>query len=212
MKTTGRWVWAVAITAALFSAPAVLAVKGGQVDDFTGGTTAGWREGGPSPNPPTNVAGGGPAGVGDAYLQNTSSGGFGAGSRMVMFNTTQWTGDYLAAGVLQIEVDMANLGSTVLEMRIAIIGGSNTQFGSTNGVMLPADGSWRPLVFELTSSSLTLLQGGDSLATVLASVSELRILHSDSPSFQADPINATLGVDNITASQVPVELQTFTVD
>ena len=212
MKATGRSVWAVAIAAALFSAPATLAVTGGQVDDFTGGTTAGWREGGPSPNPPTNVATGGPAGVGDAYLQNTSSGGFGAGSRMVMFNTTQWTGDYLAAGVLQIEVDMANLGSTVLEMRIAIVGGSNTQFGSIDGVMLPADGSWRNVIFELNSSSLTLLQGGDSLDTVLANVTELRILHSDSPSFNADAINATLGVDNITASQVPVELQTFTVE
>ena len=212
MKTTGRWMWAVAIAAALFSAPAVLAVMGGQVDDFTSGTTAGWGEGGPSPNPPTNLATGGPAGVGDAYLQNTSAGGFGAGSRMVMFNTTQWTGDYLAAGVLQIEADMANLGATPLEMRIAIVVGSNTRFGSTNGVMLPADGSWRPLVFELNSSSLTLLQGGDSLDTLLASVTELRILHSDSPSFVADAIDATLGVDNITASQVPVELQTFTVE
>ena len=46
-----------------------------QIDDFQDGTTAGWSHGNPSsPNPPANVPTGGPAGEGDAYLQNVSIG------------------------------------------------------------------------------------------------------------------------------------------
>ncbi len=64
----------------------------GQIDDFEDGTTMGWMEGFPSPNPPVNIASCRPAGTGDNYLQNISSGGFGPGSAQVMFNHDQWTG------------------------------------------------------------------------------------------------------------------------
>ena len=43
---------------------AVMAFTGTENDDFEDGTTMGWDEGGPSPNPPTNIADGGPGGAG----------------------------------------------------------------------------------------------------------------------------------------------------
>lgn len=67
--------------------PAQGAIFFGQVDDFQIDSTMGWEEGSSSPNPPTNVRNGGPNGVGDAYLENRSSGGAGAGSKQVMFNS-----------------------------------------------------------------------------------------------------------------------------
>ncbi|PWB73274.1 MAG: hypothetical protein C3F15_10055, partial [Holophagae bacterium] len=92
-----RGLFAAIGTLAMATAVPAWAVDPLQVDDFEDGTTMGWEEGAPSPNPPVNVADGGPGGAGDAYLENTSSGGTGAGSRMVMFNNAQWTGDYVAA-------------------------------------------------------------------------------------------------------------------
>ncbi|MCH7702211.1 MAG: hypothetical protein IID37_11030 [Planctomycetes bacterium] len=176
------------------------AVACGQVDDFEDGTTMGWTEGPISPNQPTNVANGGPSGVGDNYLRNFSSGGVGAGSRMVMFNTLQWAGDYLAAGVTRIEADMANFGATALSMRIAIERNIGGRYGSTNAVALPADGQWHRVTFDLTSADLSLISGLATLNDVLANVGELRILSATAgPTWQGDAIVATLGVDNITA-------------
>ena len=85
---------AVCTFVAALGAPSVrAAVVFGQIDDFQNGTTMGWDEGSPSPNPPVNVATGGPDGAGDRFLQTNSSGGNGPGSRMVMFNQNQWAGD-----------------------------------------------------------------------------------------------------------------------
>ena len=191
-----------ALCGLLMGPAAARAVVCGQVDDFENSTTMGWTEGFSTPNPPTNVAEGGPMGVGDNYLQNISSGGFGAGSRMVMFNTAQWSGDYLAAGVTRIEADMANLGATPLSMRIAIEG-SLTRYGSTVAVALPADGSWHSVTFNLTANDLSVISGVASLNDVLANVQTLRILSAAAgPAWQGDAIAATLGVDNITAEVV----------
>src|SRR5688500_16552807 len=74
------------------------AVTFGQLDNFQSGTTAGWDHGSRSDNPPTDIPTGGPAGAGDRFLRNVSQGS-GAGSRQVMFNQAQWTGNYSAAGV-----------------------------------------------------------------------------------------------------------------
>ena len=57
---------------------AALAIGAGQVDDFEDGTVQGWSEGGPSPNPPVNIATGGPDGADDNYLRNAASGGGGS--------------------------------------------------------------------------------------------------------------------------------------
>jgi len=184
-----------------------------QIDEFEDGTTLGWEEGPPSPNPPTAVADGGPSGAGDGYLRNVATGGGGPGSRLAMFNTAQWTGDYASTGVRQIELDLADLGSSPLSIRIAIKGGGETWWGSTSAFALPADGQWRSATFQLNASALTRVLGGAELSATLADVSELRILHAPfGPDFQGAPVVATLGVDNVFASLVPVELQRFSVE
>ena len=84
----------------------------GQVDNFEDGTTQGWVVGllgAPSPAPPQNIPNGGPLGAGDNYLQLTSVGGSGAGNRLVVINLAQWAGNYTAAGVTFIGMDLRNL-------------------------------------------------------------------------------------------------------
>ncbi len=174
----------------------------GPFDDFEDGTVSGWMEGPASPNPPTNVPDGGPNGPGDNYLENRSSGGgFVPGSGLVMFNQAQWTGDYLAAGVTRIEAQMANLGQTDLFMRIAIEGQPLERYGSAVPELVPADGQWRPVVFELSDAFLTRISGSGPLSDVLSGVTTLRILAaSNSPAWTGDRVVATLGVDDILAA------------
>jgi hypothetical protein len=179
----------------------MMAITAGQVDDFQDLTVMDWGEGAPSPNPPTNISDGGPAGAGDAFLQDESSGGFGAGSKLVMKNSVQWAGDYNVTATLSLTAAMANFGNSTLHMRVAIRGGpGGTTYGSTLAIDLPADGLWHPFQFDLTSSSMTNISGADGLTAVLGSVTELRILSAAAgPSFSGDAVIATLGVDNITA-------------
>lgn len=175
------------------------AITLGQVDDFEDGTTQGWTEGSPTPNPPLVVADGGPAGAGDAFLGNTSSGGSGPGSRLVMFNFSQWVGDYPGAGVSAIEGDFVNLGATPLYLRIAVQGSGGTQYGSALAAELPADGIWRRVRFEL--AELSVIAGSEPLETVLAAVTVLRVMSAQAgPQWMGDAIVGTLGMDNTTAA------------
>jgi hypothetical protein len=185
-----------------------------QLDDFEDGTTQGWAEGIVSPNPPVNIASGGPAGANDSYLSNEASGVAGPGGNMVMFNLAQWTGDYIAAGVRQIEVDMANLSpSATLIMHFSIESSDGTRWGSTTGVSLPADGQWRSVVFPLNDTDLARFQGTADFATALSDVVEARLVHTGSgPTWSGVPVVGTLGVDNVRASLVPVELRRITID
>jgi hypothetical protein len=168
-----------------------------QVDDFEDGTTMGWEEGAPSPNPPVNVPDGGPGGAGDAYLENTSSGGTGAGSRMVMFNNAQWTGDYVAAGVSSLQAHLNNLGPTGLPMRVAIEGAGGGRFASIDPIVLPPGSGWQHVVFELTDAAMTSVGGAQTLAEVLANVTELRVLAANTPDWNGAALVATLGMDNL---------------
>jgi len=175
-----------------------------QIDDFEDGTVMGWSEGGSSLNPPVNITTGGPAGTGDNYLQNISSGGSGAGSKMVMFNTAQWSGNYVTAGITQIYAAMANFGANPLSMRVAVQGPGNTRYGSATAVNLPADGQWYPASFTLTGGGLSLISGSETLATVLSNVNTIRILsNAGGPNWHGESISATLGVDNINAIPEP---------
>jgi hypothetical protein len=180
------------------------AIEFGQVDDFQDGTTRLWEEGSVSPNPPTNIPTGGPSGAGDRYLQNVSSGGNGGGSRMVMFNAAQWTGNYSAKGVDRISAQLANFGSTTLYMRVAIRGGSSSSVYCTNSpVVLQPGGQWRAANFDLTDAAMTNVGGANTLQEVLSNVIEIRLLSAiGGVSFTGDPTAGTLGVDNITARDV----------
>jgi len=53
----------------IFGIDASAQITSNQSDNFEDGTVQGWSEGNPSPNPPANIADGGPGGSGDNYLQ-----------------------------------------------------------------------------------------------------------------------------------------------
>jgi hypothetical protein len=180
------------------------AVSVGVLDDFEDGTTQGWDNGGLAPNP-VNVASGGPAGAGDAFLQISSQGGSGPGSRLVVFNRLEdWTGDYTAAGVAGITLDVNNLGQTDLVLRLLIaagVPGSPTDSAITQGVLLPAGSGWTSIAFSVAPEDLVLRNG--ALAAALAGVSELRLYHAPTASYPGPGIVASLGVDNVRAVPEP---------
>ena len=192
--------WSLTLSVGLFTSSPLVAPD--QQDDFEDGTTQGWTEGNPTPNPPVNVPDGGPAGAGDAFLRNVSAGGSGPGSAMVTYNVSQWTGDYVSAGVRSIEADLANFGAEPLHMRVAVQGAGGTQYGSTDAVELPADGLWHHVAFDL--ARMSVIAGPEPLDDVLAEVVALRVLSAAAgPDWQGDRIAGTLGIDNVTAHPAP---------
>ncbi len=187
---------------ALLAPAAALGIELGQLDDFEDNTLAGWRKGANTQNAPQNVESGGPAGSGDNYLENSSTGGVGPDSRQAIINTAQWIGDYTAAGVGEVRLQARNGGETMLFMRIAIEGGPGllSWFSSTQSIMLPADGQWYELSFGLAEADLTRVTGTQSLVDVLANVTEFRVLSNQAgPNFRGEVVNSVLGLDNIAA-------------
>ena len=164
----------------------------------------GWSHGGQSLAPPSNVPTGGPAGAGDAYLQNLSSGTSGADSKQIMFNQAQWTGDYLAAHVTRLQASMANFGATTLYMRVIMEGFTGSYF-STNPAVLAPGGGWQNVTFDLTSAGMTNLFGDSTPdSSVLSGIFEVRILSSQAGfSRTGDTQNASLGMDNLRALTLP---------
>lgn len=180
----------------------------GQVDNFQDGTTQGWVVGllgTPSPVPPVNVPNGGPLGAGDNYLELNSIGGSGAGNRLVVINPAQWTGNYISAGITSISMDVNNLGSTDLFLRLLFenpMGAPPTDVAATTAsVFLAAGSGWTTVSFGVAEADLTALSG--SVSTVLSNVTILRIYDSAALTFPGPPSVSTLGVDNITAGGVP---------
>ena len=183
----------------------VFAIVAGQLDDFENGSINGWQKGARSTRQPTNINTGGPSGQNDNYLQTISTGGVGADSNQVIFNTAQWSGDYVAAGITEISMQFRNTGNSTLHMRIALEGGATTLswFGSSQAFQVPADGNWHAASFSISESDLTRITGTQSFAAALSNVLEMRILASQSgPDFRGDPVSSTLGIDDIEARGV----------
>jgi hypothetical protein len=198
------------LAACLMGTPYASAALIGQVDDFEDGTTQGWvvgSLGAAHPNPPVNAASGGPLGADDNYLQLNAVGGQGAGSRLSVINLAQWSGDYTAAGISAISMDLRNLGSTDLSIRLYFenpTGGLPTDTAVSDSVLLPSGSGWTNAEFRIDSLSLTGLEG--NVETLLANVTALRIIHSPLAEFPGFPIVAQLGVDNVTAVPEPSSL------
>ena len=205
----------VAGMSALAVARADAQVVAGQRDDFEGGTTLGWQVGDPThPAPPTVIATGGPTGAGDAYLRLTSFGGNGPGSRLSIFNETRWAGNYLAAGITGIEMDLINLGQSDVSLRLLFGAfpdspGPPTDLAwSANAVLLRAGAGWTHAFFPILPGALIVPFG--SYAGALGGADELRLFHNPAPAFagpenSSPPIAALVGVDNIAAVAVVPE-------
>jgi hypothetical protein len=183
----------------LFITSPVLAVTLGETDTFASNTES-WRQG-ESAN--LRATGGGPGGASDPYLRLVADGS-GEHGKLVVFNRSQWAGNYLQSGITRISMAANNLGSTDLRLRLAFGSASDpkaggTWFASTQPANLPAGSGWTNVSFPIDSSALTRVQGTASYQTLMAGVATLRILHASTASNQGPNVVATLGVDNITA-------------
>ena len=184
------------------------------VDDFEDLTTQGWHVGDPAhPAPPAVVASGGPAGVGDAYLQLTAVGGTGPGSRLSVLNLSQWTGDFTDVGA--IAMDANNFGPSDVVLRLLFVNFPDTPGPPTDvawtvaPVQVAADTGWTSVLFNLSPANLFAPFG--SVVGALSDVDELRIFHSVAPAFGgpsvgAEPVVATVGIDNIQVVPEPSTL------
>jgi hypothetical protein len=181
------------------------AVDPGEIDTFSSGIEGWFAGGGPSGQipsvPPSVVASGGPAGAGDSFLLLTSNGSDGPGGRLVGMNAAQWAGNYIAAGIASIAMDLRNLGNTDLNIRLyfedPIPGPPANEALTTQSVVLPAGSGWTHAVFTIAPGDLTVLQG--SATTLLANTTVLRIFSGAAAEFPPARLTGALGVDNIQA-------------
>jgi hypothetical protein len=180
-------------------------------------TTMSWTIGAGGFAGPT-VQLGGPGGASDHFLQLDVNQ-LGGPPRLIIFNQSQWTGNYNApspAGsnpVNAIELDIANFSASALFSRIAVKTGGGLTPGysfsggaGTNGAHdIPADGGiWHHVVFPINAASMSPISSPPPLPQVLNLVGEIRILSSASPALNGDPFTGRFGVDNIHAIFQPV--------
>ena len=202
-----------AMLAAIFlfcdSCPANAQITLNQIDTFGTGTAANWTQGGTGSG--VAVVLGGPAGAADQYLQITSIGGGGATSRLITFNRTQWIGNYKAAGVTAISMDLRApiSNNQARPIRLAFRDGATNTGYSSDAVSLLNDGLWHNTQFALSSANFSPIGSPSPFDTFLTTTTELRILSAASPSFLGDSIVAVVGVDNIQAGVAPVPEPTF---
>ncbi len=130
------------------------ALTPGQVDTFQDGTTDGWSTG---HGGPTNIPSGGPAGAGDGYVRVVSTGGSGTDSKLIVFNTSQWLGDYTDAGITGITLDLDNFGTQALSMRLAFFQSRGVGYAMTTPFSLPADSNWHQAFFPLVAADFTAI-------------------------------------------------------
>ncbi len=181
------------------------AITLGQVDTFSASIEGWFAGGGPVGGvpamPPTVIADGGPGGPGDAFLQVTSTGSAGPGGRLVAMNAAQWAGDYLSAGIAGIAMDLRNLGTADLALRLLFedpMGGPPANVGVTSfAATLFAGGGWTHVVFPIAPADLTMLAG--DAATLLSTTTLVRLYHGPDAAFPGPTLAAALGVDNIEA-------------
>lgn len=179
------------------------------VQDFQDGLTGGWGAGSTFPNAPAVIPDLGPAGAGDFALQISTNGNpSGEGSRLVGLNSSSlWTGDYTAAGVTAITVDLSSPNNLPLNARFAV-NGSGGRFVTTDVLVPAGTGVWNNYTFSLEAASL-LASGGTDAAATLANVTELRLLHNPSPTHRGAvfgrtaPFPGFLNADNLTAVPEP---------
>ncbi len=175
-------------------------ITSGHVDDFQDLSLSGWTEGAVSPNPPMVISSGGPAGDDDAYVRNVSSGAVGAaGGKWVMFNqSSNWTGNYLAAGVGEITMQVRNSGKQNVHLRLAFSGPGGTISSMAMFTILP-DTIWQTIQFTIDPQIFVPLMGGGNTTTTFSAVNEFRILSNPMPANAGEDIAATVDIDNIHA-------------
>ncbi|HEY2882472.1 MAG TPA: hypothetical protein VGJ15_08565 [Pirellulales bacterium] len=218
--------WALSFTTALFVccigfSSSAFAITLGQVNDFQDGALSGWTGGGGTMMSVPSaqiITGGGPAGVGDNYMLISS--GSTSGNRLLTVGSSQWIGNFSAAGVNAVAVDLLNPSTIDLSMRAAIREGTQSSapgYVSSVAFNLPADNLWHHFVFPIDAADMTGINGSGSpapvpqpFATDIGNVVEFRILDAKTPMLMGEPFSSTttptsasFGIDNITAVPEP---------
>jgi hypothetical protein len=193
------------------------AVTLGQIQPFDD-PVSGWVTGvGPMIGTPIDVplnSTGGRTGDDDPYLNIIATGGTGPGSRLSAQNFDIWSGDYLAAGVNQIRMDVRNFGSTDLALRLLFVefnaAMEPVSAAFTDAADIVGNSDWQMIAFDISPSALTaiptpFLPVANPLQT-LGNTVELRLFHNPDPFFAVGmnpAVVGNLGVDNITAAFIP---------
>lgn len=173
----------------------------GTPDTFTDGTTQGWiHPNAGSPNPPTNQTVGG---IDGNYVRNESLGGGGPGSKQAIVNRSQWAGDYIAAGVEAIVVDVRNSSATeTLNLRVGFADGTSfsaSRYVSTNSIDIAPGTGWTTVTFPIEMADLSLVAGGASYNAVMSNCVEMRIVSASGVSHIGASVVSTLDFDNVEA-------------
>lgn len=184
-------------------APRAAAVAPNLLDDFQSGTTLGWIG-----SPTSNVSDAGPAGAGDNALLVS------VGNRAAIYNQSQWTGNYIGAGITKLAMDVRNVSQTTLQLRIGIAngafgpGGDGDTYVSVTPITVPTDNAWRRIEFDMSPSAFsphnTNTNPAPSAAAALAALTHLRILHNPNPNdFRGATGALEFYLDNIQAVPEP---------
>ncbi len=184
-------------------------VAAGYIDDFNDGALHGWKVGqsGGFPNISMNN---GIGGAGDHSLFMATSGAGGEQSRLLVINDTaanngNWEGNWTAAGVSQIELDVLNPNTFPLQMRIGIAGPGGV-FGGGGGDTYVSDAIsvaatpnvWQHIVFPARAVNFHPFGGTpEDLSAALAAVTHFRILHNQEQDFAGEFLAGQFYLDNI---------------
>ncbi|WP_418638469.1 T9SS type A sorting domain-containing protein [Winogradskyella sp.] len=189
-----------------------------QVDDFEDYTMGNWTKNSSIPN--ENIYNGGPLGDDDNFLRVTSSGS-GSDLELMTKNTAQWQGNYyqgnLSSRVKYISMDVRNSGSNVIFLRLSF----QTDYGliyrcsTTNAIAVLPNEGWKRISFSILEENITALSDTFNYAVTFGSgsqgVEEMRILHNAVPSWESEPIDAILDIDNIMAEDQTLSIPTFEI-
>ena len=211
MKLT-RYTLAMIAMGLLLFAGSAKAIILGQIDDFEDGTLQNWANGGEVGAPPVlNIDTGGPAGVGDNFME-VAAVGSGPGQFLTVFNRSQWLGNYLATGVTAIEMDLRNLGKVDLTIRLGFKDAAEPGASGyvSQGFTLAPGGDWQHVIFLINPATMTAVGSPDAFNTFFADgIQETRIINEmGTDSLNGDAVTGQLGVDNIHAVPEPSAIGT----
>ncbi|MBA3482238.1 MAG: PEP-CTERM sorting domain-containing protein [Pirellulales bacterium] len=205
------------LAATLIGLPSpALAITLGQLDDFQDGGVANWFVAGGQVTF-ANVPDAGPLGIGDNVLNADCM------NRFVFYNENQWKGDYIAAGVTKISMDVRHENAFPLQLRLGIAkgeirgGGSGDTYVTDYSIAIPNDGQWRRITFDVAPDDFVPSPGNTgpapSATAALMGVTHLRILHNPTPGdFLGESNPGSMRVNNILAEGDVVEDADFDGD
>lgn len=194
-EISGLWKACGIFTMLLFAPFFLIAqITAGQVDDFNDGTFQNWEQGAGSQ---------GLSSVSN-QLQIQADGG-GQNGRLVAFNSIQWAGDYISAGVEIITMKVNNTSATAtLNVRLSFgsqrSANGGTWFTTSDVATIAAGSGQQEVTFSLAEADMTFVRGTNNYSSLFSNVAYIRIINSATAnSNKGDNVVGTLLVDDVTA-------------